>query len=262
MKILVIHGSMRKGNTYTLTKEIMTVLANKPNVAFTEINIADLNLPFCVSCHLCLSKGEEYCPHYETMRGVETALAECDGVIMSGTTYMWALNASMKNLLDHLAYGLHRPAFFGKKGMVITTSAGTHEKGVAKYIKAVLGQWGINGAIIVTQNTKEQKLMSAEKSTIKLDRATQRFYQLVVSGKPLSPSMKNIAVHNACRAMSLSKFSESERDTKYWQQSGFYDKAYPEKAGAFKYAIGAVIYVIAKRMTEVIGRVYERRQKS
>jgi multimeric flavodoxin WrbA len=258
MKILAIHGSMRKGNTYTLTKEIINRLSAKPNVECTEIHVADLKLPFCLSCHLCFSKGEEYCPNHGIMSGVQSAIMASDGIIVSGATYMWALNAAAKNFLDHLAYWFHRPALFGKKGMVITTSAGNGEKAVAEYIKTVLGQWGVNRAVILTRTAKEQILSPPDKAAAKLDRVADRFYQMIASKRFLSPSLKSIAVHNAFRAMSLSGHTESVRDTQYWQQDSF-NKAYPVKAGALKYAAGALIFSLIKLATKMLGRIYKDR---
>jgi len=248
---------MRKGSTFALTKEIMDRLAAKPNVTLTEMHVAELNLPFCISCHLCFTKGEEFCPHYGIMKEVQSAFTECDGVILSGTTYMWALNAAMKNFVDHLAYGIHRPAFFGKKGMVITTSAGNGEQSVAKYLKTVLGQWGINGAISVTQNFKEQKLKSPERRAAKRDRQAQQFYQLIASKKPVDPSFRSIAIHNAFRAMSLSDFAGSVRDTQFWRQKEF-DRAYPVKIGSIKTVFGALVCGAVKSASLMLGRKIER----
>ncbi|MCL2392854.1 MAG: NAD(P)H-dependent oxidoreductase [Oscillospiraceae bacterium] len=261
MKILIIHGSMRKGSTYALTAEIMTRLATKPNVEFIEMSVADLVLPFCISCHLCFTKGEEFCPHYCIMKDVQAAFAACDGVILSGTTYMWALNAAMKNLMDHLAYGFHRPEFFGKKGMVIATSAGNGEKNTAKYLKTILGQWGINGAISVTQNFKEQKLKSPKRSAAKLDCQAEQFYQLIASKKPVAPSFRSIAVHNAFRAMSLSDFTGSARDTQFWQQKEF-DRVYPTTVGPVKYIFGAMVCSVVKSASLMIGRKVDQNSKS
>ena len=264
MKILVVHGSMRKGNTYALTREITGRLLAMPDVELNEIFVSDLGLPFCCSCHLCFEKGEENCPHYGIMQGVKAAFDECDGVIISGVSYMWAPNAAIKNLLDHMAYGFHRPAFFGKKGMVISTAAGVGEKAVAKYLKTVLGQWGINGALIFTQNAKQRELQGGgeaakAKAGAKLDRAAERFYSLIKSGRPLPPSVKNITVHNSFRVMSLSGYSGSERDTLYWQQDGFHNKAYPVKAGPV-YLIGAIMHGLVRFMLKIVGGVYEKRR--
>ena len=258
MKILVVHGSMRQGNTYALVKKITERLLTKPDVECIEISVADLNLPFCQSCNACFAKGEAYCPHHAIMQGVQSALLECDGVIFSGVTYMWALNAAMKNLLDHLAYGFHRPTLFGKKGMVIVTSSGSGEKSVAHYLKTVLGQWGINGASMVTLNAKEQQLISPDKASARLHREAERFYRLIQSGQFIAPSVKSIAVHNAFRAMSLSDFAEYACDTQFWQRDGYCNKAYPVRAG-FKYPIGVLMYAAAKYSTRMLGRIYAKR---
>jgi multimeric flavodoxin WrbA len=267
MKMTVVHGSMRKGNTYALTKEILNRFSKISDVEIAEICVADLNLPFCRSCHLCLSKGEENCPHYDITRQVKEALAHSDGIILSGTTYVWALNAAMKNFLDHFAYLFHRPEFFGKRGLIVTTSSGAGEKNVAKYLKTVMGQWGINGAMVVTQNTKERRLMShnaglTAKHIKKIDRTAERFYSLLKSKQPIFPSLKNIAVHNSFRAMSLGEFAESERDTQFWSRKGFVDQPYPVKAGRFKSLVGSFVFSGVNNLTKIIGKLYMKNEAS
>ena len=261
MKILVIHGSMRKGKTHSLTKEIMSHLAAKPDVEFTEFSVSDLELPFCISCHVCFKKGEEFCPNYSHFSDVYKALLSCDGVILSGTTYMWALNAAMKNLLDHLSFNFHRPSLFGKKGMVIATSAGNGEKSIAKYLKTVLGQWGVNGAVVVTRNTKQEQLVPHEKQATKVRKATERFYNQLASEHTITPTLRSIVVHNAFRAMSLSNYAEYERDTKFWQQDGYCNRAYPIKAGP-KYIVGVMIFSVAKFTAKILGRRVTRNPNS
>lgn len=265
MKITVVHGSARKGNTYALTKEILNSLSKISNMEISEIYVAELNLPFCSSCHLCFSKGEEKCPHYDVVGKIKDMLAGSNGIILTGTTYMWALNAAMKNFLDHFAYLFHRPEFFGKQGMVVSTSAGAGEKNVAKYLKTVMGQWGINASIIVTQNTKERRLMSnnagmAKKQVEKINKAAEKFYGRLKSTRQMPPSLKNIAVHNSFRAMSLSEFSESERDTQFWSRKGFIDKSYPVKAGLLKSMIGSLVFSSVNSMIKIIGKFYFMRK--
>lgn len=256
MNILMVHGSMRKGNTYALAQEIKNRLAAKPEVTIQEFHAGALELPFCTSCHLCLTRGEEFCPHYAHMRELETALLECDGVILCGAVYMWALNAAMKNILDHLSFLFHRPSLFGKAGMVIATATGTGDKNVTKYLKTVLGQWGINRAVTVRQTEKSRALLSAAKQSAKLDAAAETFYRQIKSGKPLPPSLKSIAVHNAFRATALGAFSASVRDRQYWQQTGFRDKPYPVPAGRFRTLLGAAVYSAATRASSILARGY------
>jgi multimeric flavodoxin WrbA len=245
---------MRKGKTYALTQEIITRLSAKPNVEIIEFSVADLNLPFCTSCHVCFAKGEEHCPNHTFIQDIQEALMACDAVIFTGTTYVWALNAAMKNLIDHFAYLFHRPALFGKYGLVITTSKGSGEKSVAKYIKTVLGQWGINGAMIFTQNAKEEQLKSKVALSQKYDSVAELFYNTIKSKRRISPSLRSIAVHNAFRATSLSKFAEFERDTQYWNEPGVGNRAYPVKINFFKCFFGAVVYRAAKTAIRMLGK--------
>jgi len=261
MKLLVIHGSMRQGNTYALTQEIVRRLAAKPDMEVAEIAVADLDLPLCRSCHACFAQGEEFCPHYGAMRPAEEALLACDAVILTGATYMWSLNAAMKNLLDHLSWLFHRPALFGKRGMVIATSKGAGEKDVAKYLKTVLGQWGAGGALVLTQNEKEQKLLSGESQAAKLGRAAERLYRQMQSSRPLGPSLKNIAVHNAFRAMAQDEYADSPRDARYWEESGYGGRAYPLKIGWPKRALGALVNRAAVGGARLAGRIYAKQKK-
>jgi hypothetical protein len=197
---------------------------------------------------------------------LHTALLACDGVIISGTTYMWSLNAAMKNLLDHFAYMFHRPELFGKICMVVATSAGNGEKSVARYFKSVLAQWGVNGALVLTQNTKAQMLQgNGSKQSAKVSRAydgmARKFYDLIKSGVQIPPSVKTLVVHNAFRVSSLSEFAEKERDIEFWNRPGFVDKPYPIKIGVGKTLFGKFVYSMANNATKLLGGMYKSNQK-
>jgi multimeric flavodoxin WrbA len=265
MKIVVIHGSMRKGNTYALTGEILSRLKAKPDVQIKEIDVAELELPFCRSCHLCLNKGEEFCPHYAIIKAVRSALIESDGIILSGATYIRSLNAAMKNLLDHLAYMFHRPVLFDKKGIVVATSAGMGEANVAEYLKDVLGQFGVNGAQVVTKKTRghnaQIELEFTKKEAKRLDETVERFYKLIKMNKRIAPKMKDLFSHNAFRVMSQSEFADSPRDTEFWKQDGYYNKVYPKKIGVFKLVMGRIMHGNIKILVKIIGRAYKKKQK-
>ena len=62
--LLAIHSSMRNGNTYALAQGIIRRLSKKPDVKITEVSVAELNLPFCLSCHLRFQWGEKLCLPY------------------------------------------------------------------------------------------------------------------------------------------------------------------------------------------------------
>jgi multimeric flavodoxin WrbA len=248
MKILAIHGSMRKGNTYALAQAVIARLKTRDDVQITEIGVADFELPFCRSCHTCFTKGEAACPNAGIVGAVRAALDRADGVIISGVTYAMGLNAAMKNLMDHLAYLYHRPAMFGKKGIVVATTAGGGAKGVAKYLKANIGHWGINGARILTHNAQTVDFTLSEKEQKRLDKIADGFYNSIKQNRKFSPSITSLAVHNAFRAMALAASPVSPCDAAYWQSSGFAGKAYPSKIGWHKKAIGSLTYSLMRRV--------------
>ena len=244
----MIHGSMRKGNTYKLTQKVIGKLQAHGDVKIDEISVAKLDLPFCTSCHQCFEKGEEKCPHYNTMHRVAEKLENCDAVIVSGVVYSMHLNAAMKNLLDHFSYYFHRPRLFNTKGLVITTTAGGGEKTVAKYLQATLAQWGIAGAESLSFKIQTVPFALNEKQNHKLDKVTENFYYTIQNNRLSSPSVKALAIHNAFRGMSAVDVPISELDKAFWEKSGYGHSVYPRKVNILKTALGAVTYSTMKKV--------------
>lgn len=247
LKITVIHGSMRKGNTYGVTQAVLACLRTYEDIEITEISVADLELPFCASCHMCFSKGEAFCPHNTTVGAVAKVIEGCDGLIVSGVCYAMQINAAMKNLIDHLAYYFHRPRLFNKVGMVITTTAGAGENTVAKYLRQVLGHWGIGKAILlpVKIQTPEFALSEQQKERVRI--VTDKFYHNIKNRKLSPPSLASVAVHNAFRGLSSIKPPVSECDEDYWRDSGFLNVVYPRRVGVLKWLVGTGTYSFMKR---------------
>ena len=233
---------MRKGNTYGTTQAVMTCLQEHNDVTLTEIHVADLNLPFCLSCHTCFSKGEQFCPHRDTVQGVASAIENCDGLIVSGVVYAMHLNAAMKNLIDHLSYYFHRPRLFDKIGMVISTTAGAGEKRVTKYLSEVLGHWGISGAVVLSLKIQTSEFSLSDKQKRQIRITADKFYDRIKNKKLSQPTFSSVAVHNAFRGMNSLTPPLSECDAAYWRDSGFSDRVYPRKVGIVKKSVGSLAY--------------------
>jgi len=248
MKITVINGSMRKGNTYGVMQAVLEHLRAQKDVEITEINVADLNLPFCYSCHACFEKGEEFCPHSETVGTAAQAIENCDGLIISGVCYAMHVNAALKNLVDHFAYFFHRPRLFDKVGMVITTTAGAGENIVAKYLQQVLGHWGMGKAILLPMKIQTAEFSLNDKQKRQVLFNTNKFYNHIKNGKLSSPSFVNVIVHNSFRAHAAISPPLSECDSAYWRDSSFADKVYPRKISVMKSLVGKLIYPIMRNI--------------
>ncbi len=247
MNVVILHGSMRKGNTYKLTQEAAALLI-KRGVSINEFSVSKLALPFCESCHACFSKGEAFCPHKEIIAPIAAAIESCDGLIISGVVYSLHLNAAMKNLIDHLSYYFHRPRLFSKKALIITTTAGAAENRIAKYLTSVLGHWGVGYIKSFSCKIQTSEFLLNEKQRARLEAAASAFYDAVSQNKTTPPSFESVAVHNAFRAMSLSPKGPSECDRAYWQECSFAAKAYPRPIGPFLSAFGALVFGVMSKV--------------
>ncbi|WP_379162598.1 flavodoxin family protein [Paenibacillus sp. sgz5001063] len=243
----MIHGSMRKGNTYKLTQEVISRL-KLHDVEITEINVSELDLPFCMSCHVCFVRGELKCPHYKTMKSVTEKIESCNALILSGVVYSLHLNASMKNLVDHLSYYFHRPRLFDKKGLVITTTAGAGEKTVAKYLKSTMSQWGISNVQTLSYKIQTRPFSLTEKQKKIVDRVSENFYNIILHDKTKEPSMNVFITHNTFRAMSAVDTPFVQYDKSYWKETGLVSKVYPRKVNIFKAAFGVMVFTIKKKV--------------
>lgn len=238
---------MRKGNTYKLTQEVIRRL-KLHDVEITEINISELDLPFCMSCHRCFALGEIKCPHYKIMKSVVERIESCNALILSGVVYSMHLNASMKNVVDHLSYYFHRPRLFDKKGLVITTTAGAGEKTVAKYLKLVMSQWGISNVQTLSGKIQTRPFLLTEKQKKIVDRVSEKFYNIILHDKTKDPSMNVLITHNTFRAMNIEDTNFLEYDKSYWKENGLASKVYPRKVNIFKRAFGVMVFTIKKKV--------------
>jgi multimeric flavodoxin WrbA len=247
MKIFVIHGSMRKGNTYKLTQEVISRLLLR-GAEISEMRVSDLKLPFCVSCHTCFVQGEAKCPHYPIMKTVTEHIESCDALVISGAVYSMHLNAATKNLIDHVSYYYHRPRLFATKGLVITTTAGAGEKTVAKYLKATIAQWGVSNIQTLSCKIQTDPFSLSEKQTRAVDAIAKKFHNIIMHNKTQAPSMKAVIIHNAFRGQSAAEIPISEYDKAYWHETGLISKVYPRRINIWKRAAGSAIFTIMKKM--------------
>ena len=59
---MVIISSFRRKNTYNTIKQIESIHQEIYICEYEYIFLKDIDLKPCIGCHLCLTKGEQYCP--------------------------------------------------------------------------------------------------------------------------------------------------------------------------------------------------------
>ena len=246
MRYVIINGSPRKKNTWSMVKQAKVSINNDDNEAeFDEIHLIKEKLPMCNGCFKCIMEGEENCPHYEIVNPIVDKIKKADGLIICSPVYAMNVTALLKNFFDHTAYFYHRPEFFDKKALVIVSTAGAGQKDVANYIDETLRHWGFNKIYKVTYACGGKESIN----TKEINKTAQKFLKDLSSNKLHSPKFGDIIFYNVWRAMALTK-DPIKADEKYWKNTGLinYEFAPDVKLGIFKKAFGKIMFFILKRV--------------
>lgn len=86
--------------------------------------LKDLNFDMCRGCYSCVVRGEDKCQIKDDRDMILKEMTEADGVIFSSPTYSHMVSSLMKNFFDRFIYLAHRPQFFDKYSMSVTTYSG------------------------------------------------------------------------------------------------------------------------------------------
>ena len=115
MKILIIHGSPRRGNTWNIVNRVREKINKEIDVNYEIIELSKMKIPMCTGCFNCILKSEEKCPHYESIKYINNKIDWCDAMIITSPVYSLQVSGQLKNFLDHMSYNFHRPKYFNKK---------------------------------------------------------------------------------------------------------------------------------------------------
>lgn len=96
MKITIINGSARKGNTYTAIEAFIS--GAKENHEIRVINADKLNIKGCKGCGACqCSKG---CVEKDDTNKVVDQLVDSDMIVFATPVYWWGMTAQLKLVID------------------------------------------------------------------------------------------------------------------------------------------------------------------
>jgi multimeric flavodoxin WrbA len=235
MKITVINGSPRKGNTYLATQIFKEEMQKKGEVEFIEIFLPKDMPEFCHGCTTCILKGEEKCSHNQYVKPILEAMLESDGLIFTSPVYVYDVSGVMKNFLDHFGYLWlpHRPnaKMFSKKAYILITAAGSGIKGTIKTIVTNLKFWGVNrvyskGFPVFSERWQTMPAKKQERYERILRKEATKFYKEVESKKIHLPYFSIRFIFFAIKMM-IKGYDESSIDKKYWKEKGWLDKKNP-----------------------------------
>ena len=265
MRYLIINGSAHKGNTWNLAMVVKNCMkVYDINASFKEIHLLQEEIPFCNGCSLCFRKGNEFCPHNNKIQPIIEAIDEADGIIVLSTTYAMRETALLKNFMDHLNYMMHRPYFFKKKALIITTTGGVGANSAAKSISAELYGFGFNKCYLLpTASLSWNAYVPGTSIKVKCDKIAKKFVNDVMSEKLKAVRYALIIPFNLFRGMSLAYVKGTEYETEdgnYYTENDIknrvYGKGVPIPVGGN--ILGTIFYWIGKTASKFTTVTYKK----
>ncbi|MBN7772588.1 flavodoxin family protein [Clostridium aminobutyricum] len=232
MKICVIHGSNRKGNTDKSIDIIKQTLNQLDEIIYTDIYLPRDLPSFCEGCFACLRTGEyagQHCPHKQYTHPILKSFLESDGIIFASPSYALAESAQVKALLDHFActYINHRPneEMFDKIGFAVSTAAGAGTGNVIRVISRNMLFWGIKRTVKCRANMwamnwdemGEKRRLTIEK---RLRKKAAKFFHLTKNRHTIRASCLSKILH-LMFARLIKSYADSEPDKIYWKSKGW-----------------------------------------
>ena len=244
MKCVVIHGSPRRGNTWDVLNIVLNELKDIPNIEFDVIELKKVKLDTCIGCFNCILKGEDKCPHSNTMKNLIDRIENAEVIIMTSSVYSMQITGLLKNFIDHMSFNFHRAKFYKKKGLVIATTAGAGHKQATKYMKELLEFWGLNKVNKIAVAYRNTKLTQKNIDYIKSE--SKKFKKELLKMDIPKSGIKQVVMYNFWRAMAINDKSY-EADYNYYKNK---KRAYYEDANVnkIKIMIGNLVYKVIKSL--------------
>jgi multimeric flavodoxin WrbA len=221
MKILVILGSPRKGNTWQAAERIRETMQEKAPVEWEYIMLRDLSLEQCRGCGSCFIKGEEFCPINDDVASVVEKMQDADGVIFATPVYALQVSGLMKVFIDRLSYILHRPRFFRQKALLLTTAGAVGTSDVLTYLDQIARVLGFDVAArvgILAEFVPESRKKENERE---LRAAAETFLAALRKGSRSSPGFSDVLLFHGQRATFDELGDLFPTDYAYWKDQGW-----------------------------------------
>ncbi len=226
MKLLVILGSPRKGESYWGVSQVEKQLRTHPDVEVEYLALKDMNIKDCLGCHACILKGESKCPLKDDTALLQQKMMEADGVIITSPVYAMSISALLKRPIDHFSYLWHRPRFFGKYAMALVSGGGQFKE-TMDYIKLNTTNWGftyVTGVGVAHHNDLVPKHQIKQEAS--LVKAADTFYQAIKSQQHPSPSLYELIRFRVWRINARYLKESNPTDNAYWAEKGWFNMPY------------------------------------
>ena len=222
MKILAIISSPRRKNTYNAIKSIEKIHKQNYDCEYEYLFLNQIDLQNCRGCHLCLTKGEEFCPLKDDHDMIIEKIESADGVILASPNHTMNVNWRMKNYIDRYSYLMHRPRYFYQRFMILITS-GSY-RGIKQATNA-LTHMASGGKVISKigiMNSPGMNEKKKVKQSKKLEREAMKFVKKMEKPFKYKPSFGHLVWFSAFKALYQGEVDESSADYRYYSPKKFF----------------------------------------
>lgn len=229
LKIIAICGSPHRGNTYNILNMLEQ---SNPEINFKILMLAELNLEDCVGCYSCMNNGEESCPLKDDRDLILEEMKEADGTLFASPTYARTISSLMKKFVERTSFMAHRPIFFGKHAMALTTCAGFGADLTSKYLTENFTQYGFSFVPPVELMVARKTENETNQNRIQATEAYEKLISAIRSKEKVEPSLNQLVYFN------IFKYISEWNKLKGWADYEFYkdkkDFYYPVKIPFWK----------------------------
>ena len=254
MKVLAIMGSPRKkGNTFKTVERVKNILVNMDEkLDFEFLFLADCRLEMCKGCFTCFAKGEDKCPLKDDRDLIYSKMMEADGIIIAAPTYAMGVPALMKNFIDRFAYTLHRPCFFDKVFLAVSTVGGVMGVKQALTQLALLSAGAKKSLRLGVSMPPICMPMLEKKAAKQIRKNTKAFYHAMSKEKRRLPGLADFAYFGAFKIMSaFESYKEAcPADYTYYKEADGY--FYPIGAHTVRRFLGKLLAAVMRLGMRVI----------
>ena len=221
MKIVAICGSPRKGNTY---KVLETIEENFPLIDFKILMLNDLNFEMCKGCYSCVMRGEEKCPLKDDRDMLINEMTKSNGVIFASPVYSHMVSALMKNFFDRFGYLAHRPQFFEKYAISLTTGSGYGAEFAIHYMDKMAKVFGFEVVPPLELNVRPGKQIeeAIQNNKKKTTEAFKEFISRIEKGVRTKPTMNLLVPFHIFKLVSELDSKSFKADYEYYKDKKEY----------------------------------------
>jgi len=235
-KVLILHSSKRKMNTYGLLLQVEKILEEK-NIQVEILDLHNYKIDYCIGCEHCIVKNA--CVLKDDVDFIMNKMIEADGIIISSPVYLKQVSGILKTFIDRTCKWYHRPVLYGKPILTISTTKGSGLKDTLDYMTSVTIQWGAMAAGKIGRNIRNIDKKVKE-------RDLKKFLSLMEDASSYNPKMSELINFEVQKSLAQML---SGLDKQYWEEKNWMNEKYyfPCKIKGYKCIIPIVIGKIIRK---------------